>query len=116
MNFQPELAAKVIAGKKTVTRRLCSTNERSPWWSGRCKLTVGSDYAVCRGRGKHQIGRVEILSVTRECLGRLSDHEAKLEGFNTVADFENAFAAINGTYDPAQLVWRVEFRRSRMYR
>lgn len=32
MNFKPELAAKVMSGEKTVTRRLVSENPRSPWW------------------------------------------------------------------------------------
>jgi hypothetical protein len=49
--------------------------------------------------------------VSREALGRLSDHEARREGFATAEAFELAFTAINGSYDPAALVWRVQFER-----
>jgi hypothetical protein len=57
MNFRPELAEKVMAGEKTVTRRLVSDNPRSPWYVGGCSLNVGQDYAVCPGRGKDAIRR-----------------------------------------------------------
>jgi hypothetical protein len=58
VNFRPELAEKVMRGEKTVTRRIASTNPRSPWYSDRCGLKTGRDYAVCPGRGKHALGRV----------------------------------------------------------
>lgn len=109
MNFRPELAEKVMAGEKTVTRRLASSNPRSPWWEGGCSLKVGRDYAVCPGRGKTAIGRARIVSVERQALGHLSLSEAEREGFFHAADFERAWAAINGTYDSDVIVWRVEF-------
>lgn len=111
MNFRPELAAKVMAGEKTVTRRLVSDNPRSPWWTGGCKLTLGKDYAVCPGRGKSALGRVTVRSKYRERLGHLSDHEARLEGFPSAQAFEDAFTAINGSYDPDAIVWRIEWRK-----
>lgn len=110
MNFQPELAAKVMAGTKTVTRRLVSDNKRSPWWREKCSLVVGRDYAVCPGRGKHAIGRVIILDKVREPLGWLDDREAQREGFpGGRLEFSEAFYAINGVYEPTAHVWRVEF-------
>ena len=80
MIFRPELAAMVIAGEKTVTRRLCSENPRSPWWRERCALRPGQSFAVQPGRGKQSIGRARASSVQRELLGRLSDQEARREG------------------------------------
>ncbi len=56
MNFRPELAAKVLDGSKTVTRRRMSDNPRSPWWRGGCKVWFAYSYAVCPGRGKHSSG------------------------------------------------------------
>lgn len=109
MNFRPELAAKVMAGEKTVTRRLVSDNPRSPWYLHGCKLHVGRDYAVCPGRGENAIGRVRIVSVTLQRLHALSEDEAHREGFPSAAAFVEAFEAINGRYDPDALVWRVEF-------
>lgn len=110
MNFRPELAAKVMAGEKTVTRRLVSDNPRSPWFIERCGLRPGKTYAVCPGRGKDAIGRVVVDAVMSEPLGRISDSEARREGFANAAEFEAAFAAINGGYDPHVIVWRVVFR------
>ena len=111
MNFRPELAAKVLDGSKTVTRRLASSNPRSPWYEGGCGLKVGRDYAVCPGRGKPQLGRVVVTAVELMRLGRVHPAEALREGFESVAEFEEAFAGINGACDPDWLVWRIEFRR-----
>lgn len=109
MNFRPELAQAVMAGRKTVTRRLTSDNPRSPWFKGACSLKVNQTYAVCPGRGKNAIGRVRIRSVRKERLGWLGPHDAIHEGFPDVWSFQAAWAEINGTYTPGALVWRVEF-------
>lgn len=111
MNFKPLLAAKVMAGDKTVTRRLVSDNRRSPWWRECCSLKLEQTYAVCPGRGKNAIGRVRILEVRLEPLGRLNVLEARKEGFRDSNHFEGIWFAINGSYDPEALVWRVEFER-----
>jgi hypothetical protein len=108
MNFQPELAEKVINRDKTVTRRLVSDNPRSPWAAGDCKLNVGQSYAVCPGRGKHAIGRVIVSDVRLEQLGQVNDQEARREGFRDAEEFREAWAAINDGYDPRAQVWRVE--------
>lgn len=108
--FRPHLADKVMAGEKTVTRRLCSDNPRSPWWREACRLKVGKDYAVQPGRGKVAIGRAVVAGVRREPLGHLDDAEAQREGFASAAEFQAAFAAINGSYDPSVEVWRVELQ------
>lgn len=109
MNFRPELAAKVMAGEKTVTRRLVSDNYRSPWAASGCKLVVGRSYAICPGRGKHAIGRVVVRQVTLEQLGELDDVEAIREGFPHKIAFEQAWKKINGHFDPQAWVWRVAF-------
>lgn len=109
MNFQPELAEKVMSGRKTVTRRLASDNPRSPWFEGGCALKAGRTYAVCPGRGKHAIGRVLVRAVDLRPLGHIANYEAIREGFRSTGEFERAFAAINGSYDPDALVWRVVF-------
>lgn len=109
MNFRPELAEKVMAGKKTVTRRLVSDNQRSPWFHERCALVEGRTYAVCPGRGKNAIGRVRIIAVMSEPLGQVDDREARLEGFSNWEQFHVAWSVINGSYDPDAIVWRVVF-------
>lgn len=111
MNFRPELAAAVMAGDKTVTRRLVSDNPRSPWYRGGCSLVVGRDYAVCPGRGTNAIGRVTVTAVSRGPLGHLTDLEAQREGFADGFAFQRAFEEINGgVYDRDAEVWRVAFQ------
>ena len=113
MNFRPELAAAVIEGRKTVTRRLVSENPRSPWWREKCAYRVGQRVAICPGRGKHNIGHAIVTSVERMALGWLTTSEALAEGFRPgaastmVFEFEAAWESINGTYDPDALVWRI---------
>lgn len=111
MNFRPELAQAVMDGRKLVTRRVASDNPRSPWWRGGCALKPGHHYAVCPGRGKVAIGRVMIENVTLGELGYLSPAAARLEGFDTPAEFEAVIVDLHGAYDPTVEVWRVQFRR-----
>lgn len=108
MNFRPDLAEKVRAGEKTVTRRLASDNPRSPWYIGCCGYAAGQSVTVCPGRGKHALGRVVVRGATLERLGRLSDEDARAEGFSDHQMFEEAWATINGGMDTNALVWRVE--------
>jgi hypothetical protein len=114
--FRAELAEKVMAGEKTVTRRLCSSNPRSPWWREVCALQVGRDYAVQPKRGVPAIGRVRVVSVRRESLlgiGGLfvtaADEEARREGFDSYSAFKEAWIEINGGWNVLAEVWRVEF-------
>ncbi|MGE4425033.1 MAG: ASCH domain-containing protein [Solirubrobacteraceae bacterium] len=107
MMFRPELAAAVMAGEKTVTRRACTDNPRSPWWRCCCSLSVGQSVAIQPGRGKHAIGRATVVSVKRQRLGHLTPAEARAEGFATPEAFEETFTAINGAYDPNLEVWRI---------
>lgn len=67
--FKPELAAKVMAGEKTVTRRLASDNPRSPWWREGCRFQPGQEVPIQPGRGKTAIGRATVVSVRREAIG-----------------------------------------------
>lgn len=114
MNFRPELATKVMAGEKTVTRRLCSDNPRSPWWREECSLRNGSHYAVCPGRGEHQIGRVIVTHIRKERLSQLATiNEARQEGFPSVEAFRDAFTEINGAWEPDLWVWRIQFKLPR---
>lgn len=112
MIFRPELAEKVMRGEKTVTRRLCSENPRSPWWRERCRYREGQRFAVQARRGEKAIGYARVVSVEREPLsaafkrGRI---EAMQEGFDSVAAFRAAFADINGRIHGSMLVWRIQF-------
>jgi hypothetical protein len=110
MNFAPDLAQKVIDGHKTVTRRMPSDNPRSPWSREGCGFEVGKDYAVCPGRGKHQIGRVRIISARLEELVKVERRpEWNLEGFATLTGFRRKWEELHGSYEPLRIVWRLQF-------
>lgn len=109
MNFRPELAAQVLAGAKTQTRRPTTMSPRSPWYEGGCSLTPGRTYAVCPGRGKPAVGRVRVTAVRREALGAITEDDARREGFESRAAFLDYWRAMHGDVDPAQPVWVVEF-------
>jgi hypothetical protein len=108
--FRPDLAAKVLAGEKTVTRRQMSDNPRSPWFRGGCSIEAGRSYAVCPGRGECSIARIHVWDVQRSQLAEMGDDDAVAEGFASMAEFAKAWTAINlGAFDPREWVWRVRF-------
>lgn len=109
MIFRADLADAVMRGEKTVTRRLCSDNPRSPWWREKCGYRVGQEFTINPGRGVPNIGSAVVKGLCRQRLGHPDDDEARREGFDSAAAFEEAFAGINGTYDPTVEVWRIEF-------
>ena len=90
MIFRPELAAKVMAGEKTVTRRVCSDNPRSPWWRERCIYTEGKTFTVNPGRGKVRLGQARVTHAAQVMLGSLGTADARREGFDTIAEFVDA--------------------------
>lgn len=108
MIFQPHLAALVMAGDKTVTRRRMSPNPRSPWSKLGCSLVVDQAYAVCPGRAKEAIGYVRIKRIDDVRLGDITEDEAIAEGVRSVEDFEAIWMNINGGWDPNERVWRIE--------
>lgn len=116
MIFRKVLAEKVLAGEKTVTRRLCSENPRSPWYRNRCRYREGQRFAVQAGRGKNgkAIGYARVVSVRKERLGEAFKpsrvrEEARREGFESGVLFAAAFADINGKVPRLTWVWRIEF-------
>jgi hypothetical protein len=115
--FRKVLAEKVMAGEKTVTRRVCNDNPRSPWFKDRCRYREGQRFAIQAGRGKNgkAIGYARVVGVRKE---RLSEafwppsrvrEEAKREGFESGVLFAAAFTDINGKLDGSTWVWRIEF-------
>ena len=110
MNFAPDLADKILAGEKTVTRRMPSDNPRSPWWRERCAFEVGRDYAICPGRRKSAVGRMRIVDVRLEPLGRVRrDGEVRREGFDDLVGFYERWSGMHGAVDTDRDVWRIAF-------
>ena len=116
MIFAPDLCEKILAGEKTVTRRRVKYDDQ-----GRalpCRYKVGKVYAIQPGRGKKAVGRMRVTLVSPypgEPLGRLSDLQAALEGFQFILGdgdpvaFEDYWRRLYGSYNPRTMVWRIEF-------
>lgn len=118
MIFRPELVEKVLAGEKTVTRRPVKTTVNG---IGRatsqmplnllapCRYEAGKDYALQPGRGKKAVGRIRVLDVRREPLAEVDTADARREGFYGGPEFAAYWSRLYGSYDPTQLVDRIEF-------
>lgn len=106
MNFRPELAAMVMDGRKSVTRRVVSENPRSPYHPTGIGKLIGKRIAVCPGRGKARLGRVRVASVSRANFRPHFVHDWQAEGFKTPEQFIEAWEAMHGR-DPVD-VWRIE--------
>lgn len=113
MIFRRELADLVFSGVKTQTRRQMSDNPRSPWFSGICAYRAGQSFAVNPGRGQTRICNAFALDVRRVRLGDIDDDAAGAEGFKNVGDFRRGWEAINGSWNPDETVWLVEFKRAK---
>ena len=108
MQFQPELAALILEGRKTQTRRpvklgdLSSTGADADtilWLTrcGRLKWRVGETYAVQPGRNKPSVARITLLRIRREDVRDISLSDALAEGFSNRRDFWRTWCEF---YDP----------------
>lgn len=113
MIFAPDLAEKVLAGRKTVTRRPRTGSNPSGlpggWVDIPCRYKPGHTYAVQPGRGKKAIGRIRVLSVRPEWMTDLTEDEIRREGFASQDEFVAKWLAIYGRGSWLDIVWRIEF-------
>jgi uncharacterized protein YhfF len=114
---------KVLAGRKTQTRRLAGDSDRL--WTvdidaglsekalkrgNRTKWQTGRSYSVQPGRGQKAIGRIRLLDIRYQHLGNVTEEEARAEGYANLEGFVQAWTEIHGHYDPERAVWALEFR------
>jgi hypothetical protein len=78
--FRSEMLAKVLAGKKTQTRR--------PLRPHCFRYQAGRSYAVTPGRGKRAVARILVLDVHEERLGDITLAGARAEGFKSTLEFK----------------------------
>jgi len=108
MLFRPDLAAKVVLGEKTQTRRVKRPGETAEYdlvggtgiiavrsAGGRLKWIAGGTYAVQPGRGKRGIGRLRIVGIYEGRAGEITPEDARAEGFESVEEFAAAWNKIN---------------------
>lgn len=104
MIFKPELAKKVAAGSKTMTRRPVKDGEQE------CRYRAGRVYGVQLGRGKSTSFPITITEEPRrEALAAITFKEARREGFRTREEFIDYWTELYGDFDPDQEVWVISF-------
>jgi hypothetical protein len=119
MLFQYTLP-QVLAGEKTMTRRLIAPNDtavedangqiQAILSNGRDKFRVGKTYAVQPARGKPQVARIKALRLGRDNVSAISEQDARAEGFVSREAFLNEWRTIHGDAKMNADVWVIEFR------
>jgi hypothetical protein len=117
MMFTEPLAAKIVKGEKTQTRRRISPKPRSPWrepagmapfrdWT----YPVGKVFTINPGRGVTRVAECEVIDRRLQALVDLTDAEAQAEGFAHRQAFFEAWRQINRGSDAAERVHVVKFK------
>lgn len=114
MMFKEALAAAIVKGQKTQTRRLPSDNPRAMWreqlpW----RYPVGQRFTVNPGRGVKRVAECEVTGRSMATLGEMTVEEARAEGFplTAKAGFVSGWVAIHGSWSADTRVHVVEFKR-----
>jgi len=109
MMFTEPLAAKIIKGEKTATRRVMSDKLGSPWFTGGCKYEVGQAFAVNPGRRVLRVVDATVTAIYEQRPEQIRTDQAKAEGFGSATAFFDAFTTINRGINLSRPVWVVEF-------
>lgn len=99
MQFTDDMTEAILEGRKTCTTRpaprMIPANHPDEWTAAdECRYKVGHDYAVCPGRGKHQVCRILILHVAcwpdytlPPASERYREGHARREGFTSAEEW-----------------------------
>ncbi len=126
ITFTKELIPLIQSGQKTQTRRLIRYRAHPQMKQGIVEFRPVESYKmgdICiikNNRFKTEtFGYIKILLVTKEAVGRISESDAKAEGFESASEFLQAFMEINvGRIDDARFpgqsvyemeVWKIAF-------
>lgn len=94
MIFGPELARKIAAGTKTMTRRPIKPGQKE------CRCKIGHTYGVQSGRGKPSAHYFTVTDIREENVGRISSKDIRREGLRTHAEFFTYFERLYGPKPP----------------
>ena len=97
--FKRQFISKIREGAKTQTRRL-----KQP------KLTIGKTYYLRENYRSTLPEQIMVTDIFQQFLGDISPEEAQKEGLTTEQNFIDTWTEIYGYYDPAELIWVVEFQ------
>lgn len=95
----------ICRGYKKVTRRLYNPDRRPaiPADEG------GEPHKIKIDRTKMVYGEIKITACYTGTLGEMTEEDAKLEGFNSLAEYKEYFYSVNGYIDDDETIWVVEF-------
>ncbi len=98
--FKPFHIEPIRNGLKTSTRRR---------WK-RCRVRTGS-IQRCQTAlfTKDHFAKVRIRRTSQQPLNEMKDEDYRKEGGYTKQSFIDAWRRINGSYDPLEVVWVIEF-------
>jgi hypothetical protein len=102
MLYQPYHIVKIHEGIKTETRRKWKTQH----------VKVGKIYPIMRDyRHKHNKddGYTLIKAVFQQRLGDMTEKDAYAEGGYTMQEYQDVWRAINGSWNPDDVVYVVRF-------
>lgn len=98
MLFKSHIIVRILQKRKT---QACRLHKR--------KWQVGRTYAITgRWFGKPQ-GLIIIKNMFQQRLGEVSEDEAKAEGYESLADFQEDWKSITGYWNPLEPVTAYEF-------
>ena len=100
MIFDVYCVSQILAGNKTVTRRMSN---------GRRPAVPGHIHKLKIDRTNKTYGSILINSCDIVRLGDLTNEEAIREGFNDKEHYMRYFHYLNGDVDDDELIWRVSF-------
>lgn len=102
MIFKPILIAKILEGRKTMTRRPVTGDKP-------CAYEPGKTYAIQPGMARRTVARIHVTYVGQEPLGLIQDDDAYDEGFDDADAFLAYWAELYGRCDLEQQVWTIRF-------
>jgi hypothetical protein len=102
ITFTRQMWDAVREGRKTQTRRL---------WKKRRALPGSIHQVRSPGQFGPIVGSIRVLSVRMQCLGNVTEAEARAESFDTLADFHAYLASLHKgkPLDRDTIVWALEF-------
>lgn len=97
--FKKTMLPQIHDGTKTATRR-----------PNRPMVKEGGRYRLKTELFKAHPDSIQVDRLYQQPLGEMTPADALREGYSTLQEFQEVWASLFKTYDPAQTVWVVEFR------